>query len=76
MKWDKKWKIQSDTSGRMYTVSLADDNKTWGCSCPAWKFRRQECKHIKGVRKEYEEVELFVALLNDDEFITAEEFTL
>ena len=30
-------------------VALSDKNE-WGCSCPAWKFRRLECKHIIRVK--------------------------
>ena len=59
MKWIKKWHIKSESSNREYVVSLSDEN-TWGCSCPAWKFRRQECKHIIRVRlnpERYKEVE-------------------
>jgi len=45
MNWVKKWHIKSESSNKEYVVSLSDEN-IWGCSCPAWKFRRQECKHI------------------------------
>ena len=49
MKWIKKWRvIKSDGKG-YWIVSLSDEN-TWGCSCPAWVYRRQECKHIKAVK--------------------------
>jgi hypothetical protein len=59
MKWVKKWHIKSESSNREYVVSLSDEN-TWGCSCPAWKFRRQECKHIVRVKlnpERYKEIE-------------------
>lgn len=59
MNWVKKWHIKSESSNKEYVVSLSDEN-TWGCSCPAWKFRRQECKHIIRVRlnpERYEEIE-------------------
>jgi len=49
MNWVKKWHIKSESSNKEYVVSLSDEN-TWGCSCPAWKFRRQECKHIIRVK--------------------------
>lgn len=48
-KWIKKWKVNSSSSDRIYTVAI-DKNGNYGCSCPAWKFRRQECKHIKSVK--------------------------
>lgn len=47
-KWIKKWDVQG-SKGNTYTVSLGDDG-SYGCSCPVWKFRREECKHIKGVK--------------------------
>jgi len=49
-KWIKKWKVKSENSDREYTVSLSDLG-VWGCSCPAWKFRRQECAHIKHIKR-------------------------
>jgi len=39
-----------------YLVSETEEGE-WQCSCPQWKFRRQECKHIRKVRanpREYE----------------------
>ena len=59
MKWIKKWNIKSESGNGSYVVSLSDQN-TYGCSCPAWKFRRQECKHIIRVRlnpERYKEIE-------------------
>jgi len=59
MKWTKKWKVKSESGNGSYVVSLSDKNE-WGCSCPAWKFRRQECKHIIRVRlnpERYKEIE-------------------
>ena len=49
MKWIKKWKVPSSSGNGTWTVSLSDEG-TWGCSCPVWKFRRQECHHIKLVK--------------------------
>jgi len=48
MNWVKKWKVEGST-GNVYTVSV-DKNNNYGCSCPVWKFRRQECKHIAQVK--------------------------
>ena len=59
MKWIKKWKVKSESGNGNYVVSLSDQNE-WGCSCPAWKFRMQECKHIIRVKlnpERYEEIE-------------------
>lgn len=49
MKWIKKWKVQSSSGNGNYIVSI-DENGHYGCSCPAWKFRRQECHHIVKVK--------------------------
>jgi hypothetical protein len=49
-KWIKRWTIPSNSEpGKEYVVSLAADG-TYGCSCPAWKFRRLECSHIQLVK--------------------------
>lgn len=46
--WGQRWSIEG-TRGDVYTVAI-DGNGEYGCSCPAWKFRRQECRHIKEVK--------------------------
>jgi len=49
MKWVKRWKIKSENGNKYYVVALSDKDE-WGCSCPAWKFNRIECKHIIRVK--------------------------
>lgn len=50
MKWVKQWDVPSHSNPKKkYVVSKADDG-TFGCDCPVWKFRRQECKHIEQVK--------------------------
>lgn len=47
--WVDKWTVQSETdSSKFYTVSRASDGG-FGCSCPAWIFKKMTCKHIMGV---------------------------
>ena len=49
-KWKEKWEVpRSDGSG-VWVVSRAVDGITWGCSCPRWKFKREECHHIQMVK--------------------------
>lgn len=50
-RYQKRWKVQSFTSGGAYVVALTRDGE-WQCSCPHWKFRRPEggCKHIRRVK--------------------------
>ena len=46
--WVKRWKVLSESSDSVYTVALHKEGH-YGCSCPHWKFRRKECKHIRQV---------------------------
>jgi len=36
------------SKGAIYTVT--DDNGVWSCTCPASKWQKGECKHIKGLK--------------------------
>ena len=36
------------SNGAIYTVT--DDHGTWTCTCPAAKWQKGECKHIKQLR--------------------------
>lgn len=46
----QRWTAQSETDpSKTYTVALYSDG-TYGCACPVWKFRRQQCKHIQDVQ--------------------------
>ena len=40
-----------------YIVSEMEDG-TWRCSCPVWKFRRQQCHHIGKAQRSPEEYEI------------------
>ena len=48
-KWIKSWNVPSSMGSSYYVVSI-DRDGNYGCSCPVWKFRREECKHIKQVK--------------------------
>lgn len=48
-KWVRKWKVPKSQGNDFWTVSV-DAAGLYGCSCPVWKFRRQECKHIAAVK--------------------------
>lgn len=43
--WTNRFEIRSESSDRIYIVSQNIENRHWGCSCPAWRTRRQ-CKHL------------------------------
>lgn len=47
--WIKTWKVMG-SSNNTYNVGLSKDGN-YGCSCPAWKFRRQECRHIRDIKR-------------------------
>lgn len=49
--WVKKYKVKSFTSNVEYVVSVNEKGQ-WACSCPHWKFRRAQCKHINYVRNQ------------------------
>ena len=47
--WVRKWDVFSSSDpDKAYVVSQNAQGE-FGCSCPQWKFRRQECKHIQWV---------------------------
>jgi hypothetical protein len=48
MAWMKRWSIEGSKDD-VYTVAI-DANGQYGCSCPHWKFRRGECRHIMEVK--------------------------
>ncbi len=47
-KWIKKWSVPG-SSGTVWVVSV-DEKGEYACSCPVWKFKRRECKHIDLVK--------------------------
>jgi hypothetical protein len=47
-KWVKKWTVPG-SGDKPWTVSLSELG-VYGCSCPRWKFRREECHHILQVK--------------------------
>ncbi len=49
MGWIKRWEVESENGNGKYVVAI-DQNGVYGCSCPQWKFRRQECKHIARIK--------------------------
>lgn len=57
MIWVKKWEVKG-SDGKTYVVSV-DKNGEFGCSCPVWRFKRRECKHIQSIKKRLNEKELW-----------------
>ena len=49
-KWLRKWKV-SGSDGKDWIVSQ-DKEGNFGCSCPVWRYKRQECKHIQEIKTE------------------------
>lgn len=52
-KWIRKFEVERSDGKGVWVVSLGDDD-TWGCSCPVWRFKRQECKHIQDIQGPYD----------------------
>ena len=48
-RWVKRWEVPK-SSGDGYWIVAIDKDGNYGCSCPVWKFKRQECHHIKLVK--------------------------
>ena len=47
--WIARYSVESSNGDKLYTVAKKDDG-TWGCTCPVFKFRHIECKHIQAVQ--------------------------
>ena len=47
--WVRRFEVASHSNpDKSYVVALNTKDE-WGCSCPVWKFRRLQCKHINEV---------------------------
>jgi hypothetical protein len=62
--WAAQWNVNSFTTPKIYTVSVAKDGR-WACDCPAHRFAKGspklDCKHINKVKGV--EVKSLVALV-------------
>lgn len=47
-RWKERWSVDSDDMEKEYTVAR-DAAGCFGCSCPRYKFKREQCKHIQTV---------------------------
>lgn len=47
-KWVKKWKVPG-SNDKVWTVSI-DKDGNYGCSCPRWIYKREQCHHIDVVK--------------------------
>jgi hypothetical protein len=70
--WVKKWEVEGKSG--TYVVSESTEG-VMGCSCPQWKFRRQNCKHIQlvvdsGMKPTQ------VAKPDDDRFVLNDDLTV
>jgi len=48
-RWVKRWEVPKSSGDGNWIVAI-DKDGNYGCSCPVWKFKRQECHHIKQVK--------------------------
>jgi hypothetical protein len=47
-RWVKRWKVPG-SNGNTWTVAI-DKEGNYGCSCPRWKFKREQCHHVEDVK--------------------------
>lgn len=52
-KWIKRWEVPSESNSSKFYIVAQDTEGGYGCDCPVWKFRREECKHIERVKREH-----------------------
>jgi len=48
-RWVKRWEVPKSSGDGNWIVAI-DKDGNYGCSCPVWKFKRQECHHIKLIK--------------------------
>jgi len=76
MKWVKRWEVpKSDGVG--YWIVAIDEDSNYGCSCPVWKFRRQECHHIRLVKEGHYEgyfADQVISRIQNQEVETVKEY--
>lgn len=48
----RRWEVRKDGEvGKPYVVSFqSEDGAECSCSCPDWIYRRNQCKHVKGIQ--------------------------
>jgi hypothetical protein len=66
MKWIKRWEVPSSRSTAHWIVAI-DADGNYGCSCPVWKFKREECKHIIKIKYADQEIKEKTGFLIPDE---------
>lgn len=49
--YDEQWEYPSRSNKPSLIYKVSRRGNDFQCSCPAWKFRRAECSHIKDVRQ-------------------------
>jgi hypothetical protein len=48
--WQTFYECPSQTNKDTSYIVATNESEEWGCSCPRWKFKREECKHIRQVQ--------------------------
>lgn len=49
-RWVKRWEVPKSSGDGNWIVAI-DKDGNYGCSCPVWKFKRQECHHILEIKQ-------------------------
>ena len=54
-KWIQSFEVPSTSGNGTYIVSQ-DRDGNFGCSCPQWRFKRRECKHVVKIKAQVQVV--------------------
>ncbi len=49
--YSQKWDIRSESDPSIFYRVSRRSSGEYECSCPVWKFKRQECKHIRKIKE-------------------------
>jgi hypothetical protein len=47
--WKNRFKIESESSNRLYVIAQNKSKGHWGCSCMGW-IRNRKCKHLTALQ--------------------------
>ncbi|HCR70737.1 MAG TPA: hypothetical protein DIW23_04780 [Anaerolineae bacterium] len=48
--WETFYECPSQSRANLSYIVATNQSEQWGCSCPRWIYKREECKHIREVK--------------------------
>lgn len=48
--YQRRWSVPSSTDETKFYIVARTINGDYQCSCPRWKFRREQCHHIVAIQ--------------------------